>query len=216
MRDSGDHRKRVRVWRTLGVLALSVGLLANTSCAKRLILTPEEYERIEKREQATEDLRVYVSKKLIVVYELDENSATYKVDKEIQTSSEQNLLRLIIAKNTKGQIIDAEDRNGANLLWVTFNSKCKDKDCAFGFVRTEDGVFRLHSVPEREGYQNPKVYFKNEKKNMKLGKLKSLAEKNDVYLWKNPRDKIFTIDLIVKKRTVSDRNVKTVRGDGVE
>jgi hypothetical protein len=214
MRASGDHRKRV--WRTLGVLALSVGLLANTSCAKRLILTPEQYERIEKREQATEDLRVYVSKKLIVVYELDDDQATYEVNKEIQTSSEQNLLRVIIAKNTKGLIIDAEDRNGANLLWVTFNSKCKDKDCAFGFVRTEDGVFRLHSVPERDGYQNPKVYFKNEKKNMKLGKLKSLAEKNDVFLWKNPRDKIFTIDLIVKIRDVSKRKVTTEKGGGVD
>jgi hypothetical protein len=202
--------------RTLGVLALSVGLLANTSCARRLTLTPAEYERIEKREQATEDLRVYVSKKLIVLYELEDDAATYEIDKTINTSSEQNLLRVIIAKNTKGVIIDAEDKNGSNLLWVTFNSKCKDKDCAFGFVRTEDGVFRLHSVPERENYKKGKAYFKNEKKPMKLGKLKSLAEKNDVFLWKNPRDKIFTIDLIVKKRTDTKRKVETERGGGVE
>ncbi|HVI00187.1 MAG TPA: hypothetical protein VM869_15830 [Enhygromyxa sp.] len=202
--------------RTLGVLALSLGLLANTSCARRLTLTPAEYERIEKRERATEDLRVYVSKKLIVLYELSDDAATYEVDKTINTSSEQNLLRVIIAKNTKGVIIDAEEKNGAPLLWVTFNSKCQDKDCAFGFVQTEDGVFRLHSVPERDGYKKPKAYFKNEKKDMKLGKLKSLAEKNDVFLWKNPRDKIFTIDLIVKKRNDTKRNVETERGGGIE
>jgi hypothetical protein len=224
MRASGDHRERSvsaysaapRIGRALGVLALSVGLLVNTSCAKRLVLTPAEFERIEKRERATEELRVYVSKKLVVVYELSDDAATYEVDKTINTSSEQNILRVIIDKSTKGVIIDSEEKNGAPLLWVTFNSKCKDKNCAFSFVQTEDGVFRLNSVPDRDGYKKPKVYFKNEKNDMKLGKLKSLAEKNDVFLWKNKREKIFTIDLIVKKRTDTKRNVQTERGDGVE
>jgi hypothetical protein len=221
MRDSGDHRKRFlssrRIGRTLGVLALSLGLLTSTSCAKRLILTPAEFERIEKREQATEDLRVYVSKKLIVIYELEDDKKTYEVDKTINTSAEQNLLRVIIAKNTRGVIIDSEESNGAPLLWVTFNSKCKVKDCSFGFVQAEDGVFRLHSVPDREGYKKPRVYFKrdNEKKRMKLGKLKSLAEKNDVFLWKNKREKIFTIDLIVKKRTDTKTKVQTEKGPGI-
>jgi hypothetical protein len=200
----------------LGVLALSVGLLSSTGCARRFSLTPQEYERIEKREQATEALRVYASKKLVVLYELEDDAATYTVDKTITTSSEQNLLRVIIAKNTKGLIIDAEDSNGAPLLWVTFNSRCKDKDCAFAFVQTEDGVFRLHSAPAREGYKAPKVFFKSEKKQMKLGKLKSLAEKNDVFLWKNPRDKIFTIDLTVKKVNATKRAVTTERGNGVD
>jgi hypothetical protein len=221
MRDLGDHRKRLvsprLIGRTLGVLALSLGLLTTTSCAKRLILTPAEFERIEKREQATEDLRVYVSKKLIVIYELEDDKKTYEVDKTINTSAEQNLLRVIIAKNTRGVIIDSEESNGAPLLWVTFNSKCKVKDCSFGFVQAEDGVFRLHSVPDREGYKKPRVYFKrdNEKKRMKLGKLKSLAEKNDVFLWKNKREKIFTIDLIVKKRTDTKTKVQTEKGPGI-
>jgi hypothetical protein len=226
MRASDVHRQRYvstpsarRIARTLGALALSAGLLTTTSCAKRLILTPGEYERIEKREMAVEDLRVYVGKKLVVLYELEDDAATYKVEKTIKTSAEQNLVRVIIDKNTKGLILDTEDKNGAPLLWVTFNSRCKDKDCAFGFVQTEDGVFRLTSVPERDGYKKPRVYYKrekNEKKRMALGKLRSLAEKNDVYLFKNKREKIFTIDLIVKKRTDTKRTVKTERGSGVD
>jgi hypothetical protein len=213
MRDSGHFRQRVS--KTLGVFALSVGLLASTSCAKRLTLTPAEFERIEKREQATEDLRVYVGKKLVVIYELDDDAATYSVNKNITTTSEQNILRVIIAKSTKGLIIDSEDKNGAPLLWVTFSSQCKDKDCAFGFVQTEDGVFRLMSAPLREGYKPPKPHFKTEKKQLSSGKLKSLAEKNDVFLWKNKRGKIFTIDLIVKKKTDTKRRTETIRGGGV-
>src|SRR5690554_762001 len=217
MRVSGYHRHRVL--RTLSVFALSVGLsgvmLGSTGCAKRLTLTPAEFERIEKREQATEDLRVYVGKKLVVIYELDDDAASYKVDKNINTSSEQNILRVIIAKSTKGVIIDSEDKNGAPLLWVTFSQSCKDKDCAFGFVQTEDGVFRLTTVPERDGYKAPKPYFKRETKAMAHGKLKSLAEKNDVFLWKNPRGKIFTTDLIVKKRTDTKRRTETIRDGGI-
>jgi hypothetical protein len=213
MRAPGDHRQRVL--KALGAFALSVGLLASTSCARRLELSPAEFERIDKREQAVDALRVYVSKRLIVVYEADDRGATYEVDRTINTSQDRQLLRVIIARSTMGQIIDSQDSNGAPLLWVTYSSRCKDKDCAYGFVQTEDGLFRLNTVPKREGYLDPKAYFRTEKKQMTQGKLNSLAEKNSVYLFKKKNGKIRTIDLIVKKRTDNKRQVDTIRDDGV-
>jgi hypothetical protein len=213
MRAPGDHRQRVL--KALSVFALSVGLLASTSCARRLILSPAEFERIDKREQAVEALRVYVNKRLIVVYEADDRGATYEVDRTINTSQDRQLLRVIIARSTMGQIIDSQDSNGAPLLWVTYSSRCKDKDCAYGFVQTEDGVFRLNKVPTREGYLEPKAYFRRETKQMTQGKLNSLAEKNSVYLFKKKNGKIRTIDLIVKKRTDNKRQVDTIRDGGV-
>lgn len=207
---------RQRLPRTLSVLALAAGLGASTGCAKRLQLSPAEFERIDKQEQAVEDLRVYVSKKLVLVYEATDDNKDYQVDKDITVSSDQRLLRVIIAKNTRGVILDADEKNGAPLLWVTFNSRCKDKDCAYGFVQTEDGVFRLTVIPERDGFKPPTPYYASERKPMALQKLKSLAEKNNVYLWKNPRDKIFTIDLIVKKKTDNSRQVNTIRDGGVD
>jgi hypothetical protein len=200
----------------LGALALALGLVTSSGCARRLELTPGEFERIDKQEQATEALRVYVSKRLIVVYEADERDAKYQVDRTINTSQDRQLLRVIISRGTMGQIIDTEDRNGSPLLWVTFSSRCKDKDCSYGFVQTEDGVFRLTVVPERDGYLAPKVYFRNEpKKQMALGKLKSLAEKNSVFVFKKKNGKVRTIDLIVKKRTDNKRQVDTIRDGGV-
>jgi hypothetical protein len=223
MRALGDHRQRTAstrsgrwVVKTLGVLALSVGLLTSTGCARRLVLSPQEFEFIEKQKNAREDLRVYVSKKLVILYELEDEHKTYDVAGDVSTSATQNILRVIIGKNTQGKVLETENKNGAPLLWVTFNSKCRDKDCAFAFVQTDDGVFRLHSAPRRDRYKAPTAYFKSEKKQMKLGKLKSLAEKNDVFLWKNPRDKIFTIDLIIKKRNVTKKRVETERGTGVD
>lgn len=180
------------------------------------MLSPEEFQRIDKQEQATEALRVYVSKRLVVVYEADDRDQSYEVDRTINTAQDRQLLRVIISRSTMGQIIDTEDRNGAPLLWVTFSSRCKDKDCAYGFVQTEDGVFRLTEVPERDGYKPAKVYFKRDpKKAMGLGKLKSLAEKNEVYVFKKKNGKVKTIDLIVKKRTDNKRQVDTIRDGGV-
>jgi hypothetical protein len=223
MRASGDQHQRSqprsggkKFWKTLGVLAVSVGLLSSTSCARRYQLSPGEYERIEKQEQAVQDLFVYVSKKTLIVYEIEDDKATYNVDGTINTSSEQNIRRIIIAKNTPGRIIDAEDRNGAPLLWVTFSKNCKDKDCAYSFVQAEDLVFRLHSAPEFPDYKPPAVYFRSEARKMKLGKLKSLAEKNDVFLWQNKRGKIFTTDLIVKKRNTQKTGRTTIREGGVD
>ena len=201
--------------RALSVLALSAGLISVSGCAKRLQLTPAEFERIEKREQAVDALRVYVSKKLVIIYEEDDDSEEYKVNKNITESSEERRLKVIISKGTKGLIMDTDDKNGAPLLWVTFSDSCKDKDCAYGFVQTEDGVFRLAIIPKREGYKDPMAYYKREKKPLKPGKLKSLAEKNDVFLWKNKRGKIFTIDLIVKKRTDKKRDTDVIRDGGI-
>jgi hypothetical protein len=214
MRAPGDLRQRLL--RPLSVLALSIGLAASSGCARRLELTPADFERIDKQEQATEQLRVYVSKRLVINYEADDRDQSYEVDRTINTAADRNILRVIIARSTMGVIIDHEDSNGAVLLWVTFSAGCKDKDCAYGFVQTEDGVYRLARVPERDGYKSPRVFFKKDvsKKTMKLGKLKSLAEKNDVYVFKKKNGKIKTIDLIVKKRTDNKRKTTTIRGGG--
>ena len=70
MRVQGDHKavftppRRAKLARKflgpLGALALALGLVTSSGCAKRLVLTPGQFERIDKQEQATEALRVYV------------------------------------------------------------------------------------------------------------------------------------------------------------
>ena len=198
------------------MLALATGLLAGSGCARRLRLSPAEFERIDTREQAVDALRVYVSKKLVVIYEEDSDDEDYEVNKNITESSEERRLKRIIGKRTPGLVIDKDERNGAPVLWVTYTNDCKDKTCAYGFAQTEDGMFRLIEVGKRDGYKDPKSFYVNEKKPLKPGKLKSLAEKNDVLLWKNKRDKLFTIDVVVKKRNVKKRDTDIIRDEGIK
>jgi len=77
-------------------------------------------------------------------------------------------------------------------------------------------MFRLIEVGKRDGYKDPKSFYVSEKKPLKPGKLKSLAEKNDVLLWKNKRDKLFTIDVVVKKRNVKKRDTDIIRDEGIK
>lgn len=198
------------------MIALAAGLLASTGCARRLKLSPEEFERIDTREQATDALRVYVSKKLVVIYADETSSQDYEVNKTITESADIRRLKRIIGRGTPGLVVDKDERNGAPVLWVTFTGDCKDKTCAYGFAQTEDGVFRLIESGVMEGYKAPVSFYKSEKKQLKLGKLKSLAEKNDVLLWKNKRDKLFTIDVIVKKRKVRKRDTDVIRDEGIK
>jgi hypothetical protein len=102
--------------------------------------------------------------------------------------------------------------------WVrrSSSSLTPSTSAADGFVQTEANVFRLTAVPEHDGYREPKVYFRREpKKKMELGKLRSLAEKNNVYVFKKKNGKVRTIDLTVKKRTDNDRKVDVIRDGGV-
>ncbi len=198
------------------MLALATGLLASTGCARRLKLSPAEFERIDTREQAVEALRVYVGKKLVVIYEEDIEDEDYEVDKNVTESSDERRLKRIIGKRTPGLVVDKDERNGAPVLWVTFSADCKDKTCAEAFAQTEDGLFRLIEVSRQDGYKEPKPFYVSEKKPLKLGKLKSLAEKNDVLLWKNRRDKLFTIDVVIKKRNVKKRETDVIRDGGIK
>lgn len=202
--------------RRLALLAVFVSLSAALGCARRLRLTPDEFERVAEREQATDRLRVYVSKKLVVHHTLADDAATYSVDRSIETSSEENVRRFVVGRRTRGLVVDSENQNGAPLLWVTFDPDCGDRSCAFGFVQTEDGAFRLHHAPDREGYHAPAVFYAGDRRPMALGKLASLAEKNEVYVWKNRRAKVFTLDLIVEKRAATKHRVETERGTGIE
>ena len=182
------------------LLALAFGLVAAGGCRKRLPLTPEELERVQ-TEAGVQPLRVYPGKKMISIYPGENKNEQFQVERDIVESSRGEELEKVVTKNTAGLILKIEERNGMPLLWVTFEPSCTTVDCAYGFVQTENGKFRLTSVPDREGFGDPKVYRYAEwkRRRLKPGRMNSLAEANDVLLVKKRNGKILTIVLTVKK-----------------
>jgi len=213
----------MRVQRFFGLkiaAALAVGLclLSPSGCARRFKLTPDELASLDKRvvdyerraaldpRTKKEEVFVYTHRRFIVKYELNTEKA-YEMGRtsNVQLESEQPLV--FVLRSRAGQIIAREESNGVPLLWVSFTTACNTKDCAFGFVRTEDNLHKLAFVPPRESFKLQAVYWRNERKRavMKRKKVKGLGEANEVYVLKRKR-RVKTVYLDVIKRIRRDEN----------
>lgn len=195
----------------------AAALLTAGGCAKRLPLVPAELERVQ-TEAGVQPLRVYPSKKLISLYAAKAVDEQFRVERDIRESERREQLKKIVTKNTPGLILKIEEFNGMPLLWVTFEPSCDDTPCAYGFVQTEDGKYRLITVPERDGYEAPRSFrgLVWKRRKLKPGKMKSLAEANEVMLVKKKNGKILTVDLTVKKVVDERTRTRTERSRGIE
>lgn len=198
------------------LLAPLLALVAG-GCAKRLPLTDKELERI-KTEAGVQPLRVYTSHKLINIRNEANVAEQYQVEKRIQESSDRIQDKELVTKNTSGLILKLGELNGATAAWVTFDPRYDKPEDAMIFVQNEDGRFRLNLVPDRKGFDSPLSYRAHKWKirKLKAGKMRSLAEPNDVLLVKKKNGKILTIELQVKK-VIDDRTrTRTRRVEGID
>jgi hypothetical protein len=196
---------------------MATALLGLSGCARRFYLEPKELEKVQ-TEAGVQPLRVYTHRKLIAIYDESDKDETFRVEREIKESARNQQVKKIITRNTAGLILKIDESNGMPLLWVTFDPSCTEVDCAFGFVQAEDGRYRLHTVPKREGYEDARAFRHCvwKKRRLKPGKMSSLAEANEVYLVKKRNGKILTIDLDVKKKVDRRTQTDTERSRGIQ
>jgi hypothetical protein len=203
----------------LALLALTLG--ASSGCARRFKLTPKELEKVEARAGTSEGLRVFVHRKTILFYEEEVSQDSFVVDRQIKERRIREPYILPITRRTPGKILGVSEQNGMPILWVTFDQRiCDEVACGIGFVRTEDDLYKLAVLPLREGYKPPVVYRRTEKKRNKmgLGKVKALAEANDVYVISRgkKRRRVKTVHLDVKKNVRETERRKIDRPTGVD
>ncbi len=202
---------------TLAFGALLAGTLAASGCAKRTPLSPKELERV-KTEAGVAPLRVFTERKMIALYTEAQVDESFDVNRTITEESDKVVDKQVTTRNTAGLILDIDELNGKPLLFITFDASCNNRECAYKFVETEDGRYRLVELPKREGYEKPRVYRACVWKKRKLGtgKLASLAEANEVYLVKKNNGKILTMVLEVKKVTSDRTQTRTRRNRGID
>jgi hypothetical protein len=218
---SRGQARSQRSTRSLGrgaVLLAALGLVSASGCAKRFVLKPDELEKV-KTQSGVDPLRVYVSERLVTTWVEGQVDEQFEVDRQIREASARLRIKNVTTKTDSGLILKIEDLNGMPLLWVTFSATCNKPECAFGFVQTEDGLYRLFKSPPLEGYADPANYYKwlwKKYRVMKLGKMASLGEANDVLVNKKRNGKLRTIHLEVIK-VVDDRTrTRTRRSGGVD
>lgn len=199
---------------------LLCALALASGCAKRFDLVPTELDKVQSEaEKDLKALSVYTSKRLVTTWTEGQVDQQFDVSKgDIQEGSARQRLKNVVPKSVPGRIIKIEELNGMPLLWVTFDSSCDDSDCAFGFVQTEDKLHRLFQAPTLEGYGPPKNHHAclSKRRVMKLGKMKSLSEANDVLVNKKKNGKLRTIHLQVIKEVDNRVRTRSRRSGGVK
>jgi hypothetical protein len=193
-------------------LLMSVGLCA---CAARYHLLDTDIDKARLNSDGTASLYVYPSNRTIILYDRDDD-ALLRVGKQIDIDQNKERLKRPWTRQTGGAIVDEDLSNGARRIWVSFElARCSTRECAMGFVQTEDGKYRLHYVPEIEYYKPPMVHrgCVLKKHRMKVGNMKSLTEANKVYRLKR-RKKAKTVFLEVKIDRRKRRKTRTDRFRG--
>ena len=191
------------------VTFMSLVMLASTGCARRFKLPPEELARLDRKARNPEDLYAYPHRRFIVKYVLD-TEKSFELGRQINVDTQKQLDLKVVLRTASGQIIARDESNGVPRLWVSFSASCNDQTCAYGFVRTEDNLYKLAFVPDRPGYKLEAVYRRAERprQKMKKGKVSALGEANEVYLIKRKR-RVKTIHLDIKKRVREDE-IRTI------
>ena len=199
-------------WRRVGPLIVLVVLAwASTACSARYLLADTALNEARAAE-ALKDLYPLVSNRTIVTYDRRGLGQTQLGRTVRKQSSGRRLIR-ILSRNKRGIIVDETLRNGAPVLWVSFEPrKCTEAACAFSFVRGDDGRYHLMSLPEIEGFDPPKVYrgIVSKRNEMKRGKMRSLADANPVYQLQRKRERkrhrtvFLELKKKIKRRTIRD------------
>ncbi len=201
------------MWRVQ--IGMIVALLTTCAggCARRQGFTAGELAQLDGRE--AEDVRVYVSKRLITEYPEQVLERTVAVDREIRVRTRERPLREIVGRGTAGQVIGRDTVHGAARLWVAFAAGCEASTCAYGFVSTEDGRFLLASLPGRAAYREPAGYRGGvrAKRRLRVGRRESLAEANEVLVVRRG-ERALTVELEVKKDSRERRRARVVRASG--
>jgi len=185
-------------------------------CTARYILGPSNLQSA-RDSGAFNQLGVYVSHRTIAVWERDEG-ASKRVGREIDDRSMEGRLRQPIGRNDAGLIVGEDLRNGAWRLWISFDPGCGTVECAYGFVQTEDGRFRLVDLPEREAYDTKTVYrsLLMDRHEMKQGKLRALSDANAVFRLERKnkkRPKTVFLEVKIKRRKRTNERVDAARGN---
>lgn len=200
-----------------GPFFLLAGLLLTTACAPREYLTPSGLTEIGARDPKLEMIRVYPSAKFISVYTRGLGQA-YDIERSQGALSRETASRRLevpIPRSLRGAVLELERRPDRSILWVTFDTKCRERSCAYGFAETEDALYRLFSVPTIAEYEPPQVYRKriSQRRRMKPSKVFSRSRSLPVYF--TTRGLTASIALEIKRQERVDVETIKVESTGV-
>lgn len=198
-------------------LALVAGVLATiVGCARREYLSAPVLADVQRGDPELQLLRVYPSTKFVTFYakELGRDTGV-GTQGAVETGYRAQRVEVPFEKDLPGAILAVDTHEGQPLLWVTFDRQCRDRQCALGFLMSQDSRFRLVHVPPFQGFAAPEVYRTRvaERRLMRKSRIYSKAKGLPVYL--TTRGITASIALQIKKRRKVDIETVVVPQSGV-
>jgi len=146
----------------LGLGVALVATLGATGCANREYLAGNTLIDVRRRDPDFKNLRVYPNATFIATYsrQLGADVGVSQTEGTVEEGYRGQRVEIPVRRGLPGVIVALDSHGSSAVLWVSFDERCQAKDCAFGFVQTDDGLFRLFQVPRIEGYSTPFVYRK--------------------------------------------------------
>lgn len=162
-------------------------------------------------------VRVYPSAKFIVIYErgLGEDYDIERTQGAVVNTFEARRVEVPIPRELKGAILEASTLDERLILWVTFDSKCNERSCAYGFAETEDGLYRLFQAPVIPQYAEPTLYRKRISRRKRMSKTKVYSRSRSLPVYFTTRGMTASIALEIKKQERVDVETITVQNKGV-
>lgn len=196
-------------------ILLSVALAA--ACAPREYLTPAGLSEIQTRDPGLEMIRVYPSARFIAVYArgTGEDHDIGADRGELRNSYQAQRLELPISRALRGAILGLETHEDRVIAWVSFDTRCHDRSCAYGFLETEDGLYRLFHVPSLAHYQSPRLYRKRVSRRRRMQKTKIYARSRATPVYFTTRGLVASVALEIKRQERVEVETITVQSSGV-
>jgi hypothetical protein len=183
-------------------LAMLAATLVVGGCANRQLLTTRVLADIQREDPELRKIRVFPTTTYIAVYTKALGDSV-RVSGQQGTFSEDVRGRRIeteVNRTLPGAIVGIDTVDEEPALWVSFDDECVARDCAFGFVRGDDGKFRLFHVPLLAGYSQPAVFRKRIAPRKAMEKTRVFSKSKSASVYFTMRGRIASIALEVKKR----------------
>jgi hypothetical protein len=194
------HRSRSSTLARVTLLSAILGAAAG--CANRQLVTSTVMREVQREDPKLGKIRVYPTVTYVVVYTRALGD-DFRVNSNAGTLNEDVRGRRIeveVKRSLPGAIVAVDALEDQPLLWITFDDACTAQDCAFGFVRSDDGKFRLCHVPLLPGYSEPTVFRKRLAPRKMMEKTKIFSKSKGASVYFTMRGQIASIALEVKKR----------------
>ena len=197
--------------------SLILALTTMSGCVSREYVTRTVLQEISTSDPELKKLRVYPNVTFIAVYSRAVGQATDVSGSAgtVEAGFRGKRIEVPVKRKLPGAVVETSELDGEPVLWVTFDERCTEVECSYGFVRTSDGLFRLFKVPALAGYGEPKLYRKriSPRKSMERTQIYSRTDATAVYF--TTRGYAASVGLEIKKREDVDIEVIAAPKEGV-